>query len=202
MKLYSYVVSRDYGFAPNPFYGTCTLATCKPIIRRVAKIGDWVVGTGSKRYKRQKNVVYVMKVTGAMSFEDYWSSPEFQIKKPELRGSLKQAYGDNIYSKTTSGVWLQLNSHHSYTDGTPNQLNINNDTQTNRILYSNDFVYWGGSGPELPSRFMEYGKTKINICAVRGHKNIFPEELVNEFIDWTRSLHIHGFQGEPLNWRL
>ncbi len=28
---------RDYGFAPNPFHGICTLATCKPVIRRVAR---------------------------------------------------------------------------------------------------------------------------------------------------------------------
>ena len=48
MTIYSYVVARDYGFAPNPFYGCCTLATCKPIIRRMAQVGDWVIGTGSK----------------------------------------------------------------------------------------------------------------------------------------------------------
>src|SRR5262245_31415483 len=45
VRLYSYVVARDYGFAPNPFYGFCTLATCKPDIRRTADIGDWIVGT-------------------------------------------------------------------------------------------------------------------------------------------------------------
>ena len=34
MKLYSYIVARDFGFAPNPFYGFCTLATCKPKIAK------------------------------------------------------------------------------------------------------------------------------------------------------------------------
>lgn len=29
-KGYSYVVARDFGFAPNPFNGFLTLATCKP----------------------------------------------------------------------------------------------------------------------------------------------------------------------------
>ena len=53
MRLFSYVVARDYGFAPNPFFGVCTLATCKPIVRRVAAIGDWIVGTGSKANGRQ-----------------------------------------------------------------------------------------------------------------------------------------------------
>lgn len=44
MKGYSYIVARDYGFAPNPFYGICTLATCKPIIRKHCEVGDYVIG--------------------------------------------------------------------------------------------------------------------------------------------------------------
>ena len=44
MKLYSYILTHDTGFSPNPFFGYCTLACCKPDIRRVAKVGDWIVG--------------------------------------------------------------------------------------------------------------------------------------------------------------
>ncbi|WP_198140678.1 Nmad2 family putative nucleotide modification protein [Polaromonas naphthalenivorans] len=29
-----YLMTHDSGFAPNPFHGTLTLATCKPGIRR------------------------------------------------------------------------------------------------------------------------------------------------------------------------
>ena len=46
-SLFSYVVRYDSGFAPNPFHGFCTLATCKPGIRAHANVGDWVVGTAS-----------------------------------------------------------------------------------------------------------------------------------------------------------
>ena len=52
MKIYSYIVKRDYGFAPNPFYGYCTLATCKPVIRKHAEIGDIIVGIGKIVYIR------------------------------------------------------------------------------------------------------------------------------------------------------
>ena len=48
MKLYSYIVAHDGGFAPNPFWGYCTLANCKPKIRQTAKVGDWIVGLSSK----------------------------------------------------------------------------------------------------------------------------------------------------------
>lgn len=40
MNIYSYVLRTDDGAAPNPFWGTCTLTICKPVIRRTAHIGD------------------------------------------------------------------------------------------------------------------------------------------------------------------
>jgi hypothetical protein len=202
MRLHSYVVARDYGFAPNPFFGVCTLATCKPKIRGAAVIGDWVLGTGSKQYNREKHVVYAMRVTEAMSFEQYWNDPRFQQKKPNLRGSKKQAFGDNIYSRDAAGRhWCQANSHHSLPDGSLNPLNLTADTGTNRILFSNDFVYWGGAGPELPKQFLHYGPYHESVCAGRGHKNNFPPQLVDDFIVWIRTFHENGFSGEPLDWR-
>ena len=63
LKLHSYIVKIDDGFAPNPFYGFCTLATCKPNVRSVAQIGDWVLGTGASGNKRSGTLVYAMRVT-------------------------------------------------------------------------------------------------------------------------------------------
>jgi len=201
VKLYSYVVARDYGFAPNPFFGVCTLATCKPRIRGVAQIGDWVVGTGSKTHKREKHIVYAMRVTDTMSFSRYWTAPLFQTKKPNLRGSKKQAFGDNIYSRhPRTNKWCQLNSHHSLTDGSANQSNVVADTKADRVLISEDFVYWGGSGPRLPQRFLNYGPQHVTLCVGRNHKNNFPPEFVQEFVAWIRSLNEKGYAGEPLDW--
>jgi hypothetical protein len=200
--LYSYVVARDYGFAPNPFFGVCTLATCKPKIRKAATVGDWVMGTGSKQHNREKHVVFAMRVTCAMTFEGYWSHPNFQTKKVNLRGSKKQAFGDNIYSRDgASGDWCQANSHHSFHDGSPNPLNVTADTGTNRILLSDDFVYWGGSGPELPNQFLCYGPYHESDCAGRGQRNNFPAQIVEGLISWIRSLNESGYCGEPLDWR-
>lgn len=47
-KSYSYVVARDYGFAPNPFNGILTLAACKPVIRKGADVGSFVIGFTNK----------------------------------------------------------------------------------------------------------------------------------------------------------
>ena len=98
-RIYSYVVRYDSGFAPNPFYGYCTLATCKPPIRRAANIGDWVVGSGSndRSIRRGGRMVYAMRVTEVITFDEYSEDPRFEPKKPYRRGSRKQSCGDNIY---------------------------------------------------------------------------------------------------------
>jgi hypothetical protein len=46
MSLVSYKMTHDSGFAPNPFHGYLTLATCKPGIRRSGsrRVGDWIAG--------------------------------------------------------------------------------------------------------------------------------------------------------------
>src|SRR5438034_11308809 len=118
MRLYSYVIARDYGFAPNPFFGFCTLATCKPMIRKTAQVGYLIIGTGSKTCGMVGVLVYVMKVAETVTYDQYWEDPRFRVKRPNLRGSLKQAYGDNIYHRNpeTCG-WIQENSHHSLPDG-------------------------------------------------------------------------------------
>src|SRR6266853_812342 len=147
MRLYSYVIARDYGFAPNPFYGVCTLATCKPKIRATAKIGDWVIATGSKPNKLEGRLVYAMNVEEILTFDQYWEDPRFRQKRPLLNGSLKQRYGDNIYHRDKkTGKWVQENSHHSLVNGNPNPGNIKRDTGTTiRVLLGGKYGYWGRS---------------------------------------------------------
>lgn len=198
LKLYSYVVDRDFGFAPNPFFGVCTLATCKPRIRNAAKRDDWVIGTGGARRKRRGALIYAMRVTDALTFNDYFNDPRFTDKKPNLQGSKKRAFGDNIYCRDEQGVWHQLNSHHSFEDGSCNFANVANDTQADRVLISTDFTYFGADGPQIPAQFRNYGG--VDICAGRGHKCNFPPELVRDFIAWFRSLDASGFIGRPLEW--
>ena len=197
--LYSYVVARDYGFAPNPFYNVCTLATCKPLIRRRASRGDWVVGTGSKTKGLQGRLVFAMQVAETLTLDQYWSDPRFFRKRPHLDGSLKQALGDNIYHRAPkTRNWIQENSHHSFSDGRPNPHNIANDTQTDRMLIGFDFAYWGRSGPLIPRQFRT---SHFNVCAHRGHKCKFSNEAaVNAFIQWIRSLDVRGYLGVPGEW--
>ena len=194
-KLHSYTVARDYGFAPNPFHGFCTLATCKPIIRKSAAIGDWIVGTGSTTEGRIGCLVYAMCVSETMPFDQYWNDPRFLEKRPFMYGSMQSAFGDNIYSRDPdTDEWLQIDSHHSYDDGSPNHHNVRRDTKADRVLISEDFIYWGGNGPEAPS-FRGH-----NLRCRRGHKSSFPPEVVEDFISWIRGLEESGYCGIPNEW--
>ncbi len=70
MRLYSYIVASDTGLAPNPFFGVCTLAYCKPRIRSTASECDYVVGIGPRCDGNP--VVYAMRITEPpMSFPEY-----------------------------------------------------------------------------------------------------------------------------------
>ena len=77
VRLFVYVVVHDTGFAPNPFFEYCTLATCKPGIRRSARVGDWIAGIGSVQRGQEGKLVFAMRVAETMCFDEYWHDSRF-----------------------------------------------------------------------------------------------------------------------------
>ena len=154
-RAYVYVVDRDFGFAPNPFHGFCTLATCKPGIRARAAVGDWIVGMGGTRLKATGRCVFAMKVTRKVTFDEYWSGPQFFDKRPVRNGSRRMLVGDNIYHRDRSGKrWIQADSHHSNSDGSVNPANVQRDTKSDQVLISECFYYFGKRAPTVPSALL------------------------------------------------
>ncbi|MFM0042146.1 Nmad2 family putative nucleotide modification protein [Paraburkholderia sediminicola] len=192
MNLFSYVVARDFGFAPNPFNQVCTLATCKPKIRCKAQIDDVIVGSAPS--PNQYKLVFYMRVDEILKYNAYWSDPRFQGKKPNLFGSKKAAFGDNIYHTDAVGNWLQLDSHHTNEDGSSCSENISTDTSCENVLLSRQFAYWGGEGPTLPPQL--YGLIKRG----PGHKSAcFSDEFKAQAVGWL-SASGNGFLGRPGSW--
>ncbi|WP_329610666.1 hypothetical protein [Advenella mandrilli] len=200
-RIHSYVVRYDSGFAPNPFYGYCTLATCKPPIRNSAVIGDWVVGSGSndRSIKRGGFLVYAMRITEVMRFDEYDADPRFEPKKPYRNGSRKHSCGDNIYFQTApDAAWQQRDSFHSLPSGALNPEHVSRDTAVNRVLISNDFVYFGGEGPEFPDELKD--QNGRSLCKTGRGWNVFKDpELTKNLEKWVRSLG-KGYQGAPFEW--
>jgi len=160
--LFIYVVDRDFGFAPNPFHGMCTLATCKPRLRRSAQVGDWVLGVGGSRLKATGRCVFAMRVGRILTFNQYWRDIAFRDKRPIRNGSKKMMVGDNIYHRRSpTEPWRQEDSHHSLPDGKLNPHNVSNDTQTDAVLVGDVFFYFGASAPFIPK----------SLLAAIGYKN-------------------------------
>lgn len=166
-KLFVYVISRDFGFAPNPFHGVCTLATCKPKIRNSANVGDWIMGVGGNSLGRAKNkCILLMKVSDKIGFQEYWDDNQYALKKSIRNGSDVRMLGDNIYHKDERAEWIQEDSHHSNPDGSTNYVNLERDTgQSDRVLISRYFLYFGNQAQEV-----DLGS--INYKRGRGHKKI------------------------------
>ena len=195
---YLYVVARDFGFAPNPFPGYFTLATCKPDIRRVAKVADWVVGMGGSRLNATGRCLFAMQVTETATFDEYWADLRFRSKRPIRNGSRKSMVGDNIYRRAADGVtWLQEDSHHSRPDGAPDDYNVRADTRTDRVLISERFVYLGREAAVVPVDVLQ----ALGYSNRRGHRSIDAENA-RPLFDWLHASFASKFNrvmGDPFD---
>ncbi len=182
-NVYMYVVARDFGFAPNPFHGVCTLATCKPKIRKTAQVSDWIIGMGGAQLKAVGRCIYAMQVTDTLTFDAYWDDPVYACKRPVRNGSRKTIMGDNIYHRPTgTTVWVQEDSHHSQIDGSPDSSNIRNDTQANRVLISRNFYYFGNAASTVPRDIL----SQLGFHNGIGHRK-FTQARAQPFLDWLHS---------------
>ncbi|MYN41890.1 hypothetical protein GTP55_21255 [Duganella sp. FT109W] len=191
MKIHSYVVARDFGFAPNPFFDYCTLATCKPIIRRTAQVGDIVIGTRAS--PKDYELVFFLEISEICTFEQYWQDPRFIEKKPNFSASIKHAFGDNIYHKDSKQNWVQEDSHHTNYDGTPVKENIDKDTSGLNVLIAKNFSYWGRESIPIPEDLRLIKKIGP------GHKSDFNNLQKLKIIEWLKTLP-SGVQGLPIDW--
>lgn len=205
MNCFRYKVHHDYGFAPNPFWGVMTLATCKGRIRGSKKlhIGDWIVGFGSIAMGNAGRLIFAMKVEEIITFDEYWADERFECKKPVLNGMLVQLYGDNVYhTDARTGKVVQEKCAHSEPDNTQNLKHLKRDSSGRNVLISKTFYYFGDHSIELPHK---YDYIKIPDQNVRGdcqYTDLEEEnEKINAFAKWLASNYEIGIYGDPCNWK-
>lgn len=90
--LYSYRMVADTGFAPNPYFGVLSLATCKPGMRGNASIGRelnagndvWIAGWVTSHVTNVpltgRELIWLGRVTKQISIADYWEN--YPDKRP------------------------------------------------------------------------------------------------------------------------
>jgi hypothetical protein len=205
MNYYSYKIEHDYGLAPNPFGGYCTIAVCKGDIRgsKRLELGDWIFGTGSKALEKIagtemiNHLIYAMKVEEKITFDEYWNDSRFQYKKPIINGSLVKMYGDNFYHKDSeTNGWVQENSAHSLSNGSCNIGHRRRDTKSENVLISKTFYYLGDNSPLIPDEFVEVCSRGRN---VKGPA--IPKDTADSFVKWLEENYSIGIYGDPINWK-
>ena len=192
MRLFSYIVVHDGGFAPNPFWKMCTLACCKPMVRSAAEKGDWVVGLRPK--KEGNRIVYFMEVTDKKTYAEYFTEREYSKKKPNVRSKdRRRRNGDNIYKPTGRGAYRQLPSVHSHRDGSEKESTKRVDLHSDNVLISRKFTYWGKERKLLPSslKFLIVG---------RGHRSHFSQKEIDTFLKFAKKYPNQGRVGYPSKW--
>ena len=191
-------MSYDLGFAPNPYNGWCTLTCCKPGIRRIATVGDWIVGMGGTKLRAKGRCVFAMRVTEAMTFDQYATDERFLTKRPVRNGSPKKLVGDNVYSRVSEAhAWVQADCMHSKPDGTQCNLNTQHDTRTNRVLVSDVFLYFGSSAPHVPSGIL----SNVGFRKIRDYRKALIDEC-DDLLTWIADQSPGGFGkvlGEPFD---
>ena len=187
-RLFSYIVAWDAGLAPNPYWDYCTLAVCKPQIRKSAKEGDWIVGISPR--KIGYHLVYAMKVMETLSFDEYFQDGKFDLKKPDMESiDPRILMGDNFYEPDQEGSFIQLPSCHTHLDGSENTDHKRRDLSGEKVLASMKYYYFGNEGPVLPSSlsFLEVG---------RAHRNHFDPQEITETLRFLDQFD-EGIHGDP-----
>ena len=95
--VYEYVMTSDSGFAPNPFHGTCTLACCKPKIRKgvaneifgeiFGKIKKTLAPNERLTKKKKEEILKDLRDLGLEATEEETKNFDSQIKDLFLRGN-------------------------------------------------------------------------------------------------------------------
>ncbi|WP_156503502.1 hypothetical protein [Eikenella longinqua] len=171
-RLYTYKVAYDSGTAPNPDFNTCTLAICKPAIRRTAKVGDIIVGFDC--LENQDRIIYCMQVDEVLTWSEYVARCEID---QSLNGKIPKNQNDagdciwveerfESYEPLPSWSWHGRDEFYS-------------DVLTGKnVLLGKKFWYFG-KGDKYEIRLPE---KLLNIIPNRGHRSNSNDEYKEAFI--------------------
>lgn len=199
-RLFSYTIPIDDGAAPNPFHGMCTLAICKPTIRRVAQKGDWVAGLGSRNAPSgdlSGRLVYAMRIEEVVPLAKYdrRAAKEWPHRIPNLQSiDLADRLGDCIYDYAAGEHKppKQRPSVHAPENAKADLGGVN-------ALVSRHFFYFGNRAIELPEELEK-------ICHQgQGHKSNANAPYVEKFENWLEGLgrktgQIYGWPDFIIDW--
>ena len=180
-RIFLYRVQTDAGCAPNIDGDICTLAICKPQIRRSAVVGDIVIGLrarsgeiGALGPNAIDSVLYVMQVTRKMTLQEYdtYCTEHLPVKIPS---DINDFRGDCQY--TVDGKQRELGPH--------GPMHAKKDLSGRYVLLADAGNYWYRRDP-IGVRLTEELATSWDVAGVaRGHRvKVYKNSEVMSLFDW------------------
>ena len=213
--LYCYKMTHDTGFAPNPYHGVLTLATCKPTIRRCAEVNYWISGwTSNKVQSKDKkhefsdetqSLIYLAKVTKKIPIEDYWEN--YDYKRPKkinnrkhnttncrgMKNDTSGSYdmGDNIYKpiKGKKAEFRQLPN-----GGGHGINNKEHDLSGRFVLICEEFYYFGVEDAILKNKIIN----DKNFVVPRCKKIQLDHPIAKQIIDFVTKNYSSGINQKKI----
>lgn len=192
-RLFSYTLAHDDGAGPNPFFGLCTLAICKPLIRLKAQLGDWIAGLGSVNAPSGNlggRLVHAMRVDQILTLREYdrLAPTHWPSRIPDLASPIvARRLGDCIYDYSAATP-VQRPGIHGPDD-------MARDLTGQNALVSRHFFYFGASAIPLPEHL------RAILHQTQSHKLKTNDPYVAPFIEWIYSLglepnHLYGWPSD------
>lgn len=182
-RMLVYVLASDTNLAPNTTGKICTLSCCKPVVRKVAEKGDWVVGMSTNKHGKEK-LVYAMQVEQKMTFDDYYRSPDYNMKKPD-----RDPNADNFYYFDSNNQLVQVPNMRHMT-----KAHYDTDTSSDNVLIAKKYWYFGENAPVIPR---EFHQTRLVEGNRRGHRVIEDTALITNLVKWLTDNYPCGTHGRP-----
>lgn len=189
-RLLSYVIANDNGLAPNITGGVCTLAVCKPVLRRMAIAGaDWVVGF-STRWHGETRMIFAMQVDKKIGFSAYFNDENFESKKP-----IYEARGDNFYEPDPKHegryrVAFKQAAHYR------KSAKIKSQSTGPYVLIGERFWYFGANAPKVPTPILKGTALAVPGEGRRGHRITDDSAKIRSFVAWIEQFP-EGVHGQP-----
>ena len=201
MRLFTYRITHDTGFAPNPFHGFLTLATCMPDIRLTKKTGDWIAGFASVALRNNANkgvsintdaLIYLGNISKVITIAEYYQDVRYKNKIPVCKNTddLIACAGDNIYKPLGDHTYKQISNPHHDED------NYDHDVDGKNVLIMDEYFYMGREARLIPRNInisIPIGRTRY------GNKTLSVNEI-NKLINWVKKEFNPGVNAMPCIW--
>ena len=178
-RFYVYKVTHDHGAAPCVDGGRLlTLAICKPMIRRTARVGDVIFGFAANSLSPDNRLIYIARVTSVEEDGDYYESPTYEDR------------GDRIYIRGDNGRFRLRSDARYHQEGTQLATDLGSfpEYERARVLISDDFRYFGSTPDSETADLSPYPRLQSLLRRLgQGHRVNHPADLAEEMRELLRT---------------